>query len=156
MLSATVIGAPARKSPLTVTQPDGTQLTVVLMGDEFFHYYVTADGIPVRMGDDGFYHYVASDATTLTGVVARDAAARSADEQALVASIDKDAIFADFDERNKVMRSKRKSFAEPAVRKSVKADGEVHGLIILVNFRDTKFVTEVSEIEAMMNSEGFI
>lgn len=155
MLSATVIGAPARKSPLTVTQPDGTQLTVVLMGDEFFHYYVTADGIPVRMGDDGFYHYVASDATTLTGVVARDAAARSADEQALVASIDKDAIFADFDERNKVMRSKRKSFAEPAVRKSVKADGEVHGLIILVNFRDTKFVTEVSEIEAMMNSEGY-
>ena len=155
MLSAAAFGAPARKSPFTVTQPDGTQLTVILMGDEFAHYYVTADGIPVRMGEDGFYHYVTSGTSVLTSAIARDAADRNAEEQALVASIDMAAVVSGFDRQGQVMRSKRKPFTGNALRRAVAAEGEVHGLIILVNFSDTKFVTDVSEIEAMMNSEGY-
>ena len=35
---------PAYPYPVTITQPDGTQLTVVMKGDEYHHYHTTADG----------------------------------------------------------------------------------------------------------------
>ena len=34
---------PADPTPIQVTQPDGTKLTVVLHGDEFIHYNTTVD-----------------------------------------------------------------------------------------------------------------
>ena len=35
---------PADKTPVRVTQADGTTLTLRLVGDEFFHYNTTDDG----------------------------------------------------------------------------------------------------------------
>ena len=45
MVSA--FAAPAYRKPFTVKQSDGTELTVMLTGDEALHYYVTADGKPL-------------------------------------------------------------------------------------------------------------
>ena len=38
---------PAQQRPFTVTNSDGTQLTIMLCGDECCHYYATLDGVPV-------------------------------------------------------------------------------------------------------------
>lgn len=38
---------PADPTPVKVTQPDGTTLTISLHGDEFFHFTTTADGYTV-------------------------------------------------------------------------------------------------------------
>ena len=38
---------PADPTPGQVTQPDGTKLTVVLHGDEFFNYLTTEDGYSI-------------------------------------------------------------------------------------------------------------
>lgn len=38
---------PAQQKPFTVTNSDGTQLTIMLCGDECCHYYATMDGVPV-------------------------------------------------------------------------------------------------------------
>ena len=39
-----LMAEPADSMPVKITQPDGSQLTVQLIGDEFFHYYQTTDG----------------------------------------------------------------------------------------------------------------
>ena len=42
--------------PITVTQPDGSTITIQLHGDEFLHW-TTAGGQLVAKGSDGFYYY---------------------------------------------------------------------------------------------------
>ena len=44
-----IMAVPARRKPFTVRQADGTSLTLRLVGDECFHYYMTADGVPVSL-----------------------------------------------------------------------------------------------------------
>ena len=46
---------PAAPYPIHVTQPDGTQLTLRLVGDEFNSYYVLMDGTPVRQNASGYW-----------------------------------------------------------------------------------------------------
>lgn len=55
MTVSTIMAIPARRTPITVTQSDGTTLTLQLNGDEFFHYYTNDKGVPVRLSDNGMY-----------------------------------------------------------------------------------------------------
>ena len=48
---------PADRTPMLVTQSDGTTLTLRLVGDEFFHYNTTADGYTVLRNSVGSYEY---------------------------------------------------------------------------------------------------
>lgn len=49
---------PARPGLLRVSQSDGTAIDLRLIGDERFHYYLTADGMPL-LEKDGVYYYAA-------------------------------------------------------------------------------------------------
>lgn len=52
----------ANPVPFTIVQPDGTTLTLRLVGDEHFHYYVDLNsGREMLRSDDGTYHYVAAE-----------------------------------------------------------------------------------------------
>ena len=44
---------PANRSPFTVTNSDGTVLTITLYGDECCHFYATLDGVPVVEEENG-------------------------------------------------------------------------------------------------------
>ena len=46
---------PARKTGITVTQPDGSQVTVYQHGDEHFHWTTNDKGEWVKLDEDGFY-----------------------------------------------------------------------------------------------------
>ena len=45
----------ATPNPVQVTQPDGSVLTVKLIGDEYHSYYTTLDGTPLRRLDNGSF-----------------------------------------------------------------------------------------------------
>ena len=82
---------PAHPQPFTVNQPDGSSLTLRLVGDEFYHFNTTLDGYTVMLNQNGYYVYVqkADDTLVPTQVVAHDATKRDASEQAFVASLPK-------------------------------------------------------------------
>lgn len=46
----------AQPGLITVTQPDGTELNVRLIGDEHFHYFLTDDGFPLINDNDVYYY----------------------------------------------------------------------------------------------------
>ena len=48
---------PAHPGIITVTQPDGTQLRIKLIGDEFMHFTVTDRGELLYEEEDGYYSY---------------------------------------------------------------------------------------------------
>lgn len=58
-LSLTAMAVPAKPGQRVFTQPDGTRITLSLVGDEHFHTYVSADGRNMRRGADGFFREVA-------------------------------------------------------------------------------------------------
>ena len=56
---------PARPGKFTVTQPDGTRITLQQHGDEWGHWLTDASGRMVRADEDGFYRVVPTAEATL-------------------------------------------------------------------------------------------
>ena len=80
---------PADRRPYQVTQPDGTSLTLVLNGDEFYHFTTTTDGYTVAQDEAGWYtyQYNAGGRLASTGVAAHDAVARPVSELSLLTTL---------------------------------------------------------------------
>lgn len=47
--------------PIQVTQPDGSTLSILIKGDEFFHYTTTLGGHIIAQGADKYYYYASYD-----------------------------------------------------------------------------------------------
>ena len=129
MLSLTValrtFAVPANPRPFVYTQPDGKQITLRLVGDEYAHSYVDEDGYVATINDEGFVVRQAERAETL------------------LKSKRKEAIW----ERR--MAAGTKSVLRPAPGK------DNHGLIVLANFDDLKFTDTRERIYSLMNQEGY-
>lgn len=54
-VSLSLSAKPARRGALTITQPDGTQITAFLHGDADYHYYTNTDGEMLQRNTEGFY-----------------------------------------------------------------------------------------------------
>ena len=55
LLSLSLWAVTASPYPFEVTQPDGSTMMVKLVGDEYYAYYTTEDGTPLRRLDNGFF-----------------------------------------------------------------------------------------------------
>ena len=51
LVAMSTMAVPALRQWRTVTQPDGTTVELMLVGDENLHYYVTSDRVPVVTTD---------------------------------------------------------------------------------------------------------
>ena len=60
-VSLRVSAIPARNIPMTVLQPDGSELRIIVSGDEFYRMVRTEDGCAVTQGEDGYWYYAAYD-----------------------------------------------------------------------------------------------
>lgn len=81
------LASPAWPFPLTVTQPDGTMLTIQLHGDEHFNWVTTADdGTLLAIKDNAYYVAEVSESGFLspTSQLAHDLHLRTTDEQAVI------------------------------------------------------------------------
>ncbi|MBP5235087.1 MAG: M6 family metalloprotease domain-containing protein [Bacteroidales bacterium] len=57
LICFTAYGAPARRLVFTLTQPDGTEIQVLVHGDDNCHYMTDLDGHVLKRNQDGFYCY---------------------------------------------------------------------------------------------------
>lgn len=83
LVTASMFAVPAKRGLRTVTQPDGTSISLQLVGDEYFHTYVTTDGLAVSRGDDGCFYYTT--ASGISSVKAHNVGSRSDAELQFVA-----------------------------------------------------------------------
>lgn len=59
---ATVRGVPAYPRPVRITQSDGSQLLVRIVGDERYHYFLSEEGYTLTGGADGDLYYASRNA----------------------------------------------------------------------------------------------
>ncbi len=123
VIAATAMAIPARRGFRTVTNSDGTTMTISLVGDETFHYHVNTDGVPVRQNDNGDWVVDTRDVTTLW----TQASARRNMHRAQIA------------------KKMRRNKAPLRAGVSASATGTKKGLLILVEFTDTKFYNSDSK-----------
>ena len=137
LLSINSWGAKAFPGPYTFTQPDGTELSVTLHGDEYFSYYTTLDGvILVREGDTFYIAEICDDGDIkATGVLAHNNGARSSSEIALIQQQDKGKLF----NRNTIKRAIRKVPVAGGSPKYTPHTGSPNIVVILAEFQDVKF-----------------
>lgn len=71
--------------PITVSQPDGTQLTIRINGDANFNWVCTLDNVVLKQVGNGYYiaNIDANGMLTSSGTLAHDADKRSSAEQSL-------------------------------------------------------------------------
>ena len=136
---------PADPTPAQVTQPDGTKVTVVLHGDEFFNYLTTVDGYTVVKNKAGYLTYARLDGNRLVAsdLIARDAEHRSAADQAVLATLPKGLKGNEMVQQGKQMLNHRNSLLRGIGHGGHIDYSKFRGLIILVNYTDRKFADYV-------------
>ncbi len=157
---------PARPGKVKVTQPDGTQLTIELHGDEYRHFTTTADGYTVVKAADGFYYYAVKNQTELlpSQFIARDAEHRTAAEN-LYLSTTKKHIMADMTAEQKEFQQRGRSlWGKPMLKAPANAPAKARydyskfkGLIVLIEWSDRSFARENTKelFEQMVNQAGY-
>lgn len=156
---SSLFALPARSIPETVTQPDGTVVTVRVVGDEFYHYQMTADGIPVVRGADGFYRYaeLTPDGTVVAGqVIARDAHLRTASDKVYLEQLAAWKVSQGMVAQRQLKRQQKLRSVTRRAMQATTGD-DVHGLVLLVEFSDQKFnaANTLEDFKEMMNKEGY-
>lgn len=155
---------PADPRPRTYTQPDGTTVTLVLRGDESFHYFTTTDGVPVVRTEDGAFHFARMSDGQLkaSGRLARNVEMRTTADQAFIAAhsqLTLGSIGSVWTQRTQ-SRNERIASVSPRRAPGMKRasyTGKKRGLCILVQFKDVKFTAggTQAEFNRMFNEKGY-
>lgn len=154
-LSAGLLMAmPAKPGLRTVVQPDGSQIEIKVIGDEFLHFTTTADGLLIARDNDGFYRIaeIAPDGALISSGLAIGS------PEGNVAAIhledlDTDEIFAKRNSKRKAPQS-----GLGLAMDSYPTLGSPKGLIILVEYEDVKFNSSYDAkdyFNDMINGENF-
>ncbi len=147
---------PAILTPIPMTQPDGTTIAVRQVGDEYGHYLLTEDGIPVMRGVDGFFRYteLSSAGEVVAGeVIARNANDRTDTERAYLETLPLEQIIQTANDGWQLRRQAPRT--DRASRMPAATTGDVKRLVLLIQFSDVKFQYSQSDFNNMLNQEGY-
>ncbi len=154
--SINTYAVPATPYPISITQPDGSKLTIFLKGDEHFSYSLTEDGYLIEQATDGFYHYAIlkeNGAIQSTQTRVKPINKRTLAEKELLKNQEAFPDLGRFIRKQKIAKSIE---ATQAIQSFPKI-GSPKSLVILVNFQDVQFVTPNPQ-EAffnLLNEEGY-
>lgn len=162
MMPQTVCAIPALPTPVTMTMPDGSEITVRVHGDEHFHYYTSTDNHMLVADENGYLCYASENGTTLksSGVVAHNPEKRTARELQYISSLSSDATLRLRNVAAKQIANSRAPKASGQFSDLITAYptlGSPRALVLLVQFPDQKFLTP-NALEAftdLMTREGY-
>lgn len=170
MLAASAFAVPAKRVKRQVQQPDGSVLTVMLRGDENFHYTSTEDGQPLVQRADGAYCYATLDSNgklTASAQVAHDVESRGAAELSFLNyyTAESQKVRSLGMERAKQRNARRmarlakrgvvdasgkpvrRAMAGATGGEGIGVTGKRKGLVILVNFKAKKMLSKHTQAE---------
>jgi len=150
---------PASPYPIKITQPDGTEITIRLHGDEYFKYKTTLDGYALIDDANGFLTYAQQDASgnlITTNVKANEIANRNASELEFIKQLTPNISFAKQSSIQRAQRAAAIAFTSSS-QKVYPLKGTPKSLVILVNFSDKSFVTNTpgTAFTNLLNQTGY-
>lgn len=158
---AILYARPAYRGTTRVPQPDGSFVTIRLVGDEYLHYNTTEDGFSLVRRDDGAYVYAQLNAENQlepTALLAHDAGERTAEERSYVASAGRLAPqpttqMAQLRRQNRAQRARALSQR----RANIYDYSQFRGLVLLVEYNDCPFRYNdyAALMEDMINADNY-
>ncbi len=161
--ASAAFAVPATPFPVVHHQPDGSAITVRLYGDRFFSYRTTEDGYVIFQNEDGYYVYAERDDNgelVPSSVIARDAEKRTAQDRSFLSKYTPHEPFSE-STMQKVPKHRGCELVDEhedeELQKVFPSTGNVRGLVILVNFKDLKYVVPNPQqtYSNMLNQEGY-
>ena len=155
-VAISAFAAPAYRKPFIVKQSDGTELTVMLTGDEALHYFVTEDGLPLVKEANGDFCYAtfSGDTFVSTKCLAHNGAVRSLSEKAMLSSLDFTAMEAGIAKASSA-RSLTYKVAAQKAGSQIAPEGDVNIAVLLVQFKDAKFTYTKEDFNNLLNTKGY-
>ncbi len=144
LFAASAFSRPAYPGTARVQQPDGTFVTIRLVGDEYRSFNTTTDGYTLTRDARGYYVYAQLDADgrlAPTTFVAREPAERTVQEQEYLRSVGPRLTPRMSEAQSTFQRRNRASQSQAlAQRRAAYYDySKFRGLVILVEFNDCPF-----------------
>lgn len=148
---------PATPFPVKINQPDGSELTVYLKGDEFFKYKTTLDGYLIIPDKQGFYTYAQKNSSGVyesSDVRVSNVESRTDNEKQFVKKLPKEISFTN--EATQARRSKA-SASSSTIKRAFPLSGTPKSIVILVNFSDRNFSVSdpKTSFTNLLNKEGY-
>ena len=152
---------PAKRGVRQYIQPDGSVVNITLHGDEYFHYYLTADNMPLVEDADGALYFatVANGKLQKTKYMACDASQRSTELKKAIAGTKASDVISIL--RDKAFKTGRyNADSHTGLGKfstTFPTKGEQKALVVLVEYKDVKFKIEDPKqyFTDMLNKDGF-
>jgi len=156
---------PARPGLHTMQQPDGSQISIYIRGDENLAVYVTEDGrllLPDSNGNWCFAMFDGQDNVVASHLKAKSADDLDAEARSFLARTDNDALIAAYTAKHRQSSTtpRRGAAAPHKVRDQITnypATGEQKVLVVLAAFSDKNFHSRDphATISDMLNKEGY-
>lgn len=152
------LGIPARRTPVYLTQPDGSVFQACMKGDEFIKIKTTSSGHAIIQDNDGWWCYASYNADGSrfsTGwKVGEDAPASVLSESS---RIPYRLLSEAASERRKMMPYEGEAILKRMRKVPETKDGPTvkHGLVILASFNDVKFKYTKEDFEKMLTEDGY-
>lgn len=152
---------PAYPGSKKMSQPDGSSVTLRLVGDEYLHFQTTADGYSVVKDQRGYYVYaqLTDGRLTPTSHVAHDAMVRTAEEQAFLQSVKK--YLAPQMGKNAAEQQQQEKSRRAARLQQQRVQQydytKFRGLILLIEYNDCSFKYDNYRdiMEGMVNQDNY-
>lgn len=149
-------GSKAESLPATISQPDGTMLTVLLHGDEYSHWYTTMDGVLlVQQGNAYYVAQISGDGSLVaSSQLAHNALMRTQQESNVALSQDRQRFYYHANEIRSAQVRRTPLKKDPTYFPHT---GSPRALVILVQFADTAFTLQdpKASFEQYLNADGF-
>ncbi|MDR1226615.1 MAG: M6 family metalloprotease domain-containing protein, partial [Prevotellaceae bacterium] len=149
-------GTPAFPYPINIVQQDGTNLTILLKGDEFFHWTETEDGSVIVRNNAGMFEYAEiSDGHLMpANVKVHNLNQRDNAEIQYLQTISKEQIFQLLkSDREQVLQVAQREVSQVTNASNVTGTKKI--LCILMGFTDLPFSKTQTEFNNLMNQTGY-
>ena len=150
-----VYGVIAYPSPIEFKLPDGTSLTIKLMGDEKVNWAETPDGYSILLNEKGFYEYTILDTDgnmVRSGVRVSSVNKRTLEEQQFLNKIPKGLRFS---QSQVSLMLQIWDISEKEATKDFPTTGERKLICILMGFADLAFTKTQAEFNNLFNQVGY-
>lgn len=153
LLAGSAMAIPAKPGLKKIKQPDGTEITVRLYGDERLNWFETEDGYKLLRNDKNFIVYAVNNENgdlVPSNTIYRE---NNVNSQIMKSNlnISKDVTFSNA----QIMKAQQRAPYSTESNAIFPREGKCNLLMLLVNFSDTKTTVDRQVLDNMMNQEGY-
>lgn len=147
---------PANPNPITIKQPDGRTLTLILQGDEHLHWAKTLDNYTLLRNSEGYWSYAVMDDDNnmvASQFLAVNADERTAAESNFVATLQPDLRYSK--EQVRQFKSKSVQYAPSPNESKYPTLGTVKLLVVLVQYQDFTFTYTNANFQSLVADSNY-